>query len=432
MIISSRRASFLLFAGDVVAFAVALYLTLWLRYMALPTSTTLAPYLLPFALLFAFWILVFYGSGLYSKRISLFPSRLPDALLKTQLANILFAAVFFFFIPYFGITPKTILIIYLLVSLALIFIWRLMLYPHMSFRHAPDRAVLLVEGAEADELFAEVNGNPRYGITFISRNRTDAKGTICVVATGHSDAHSREGLMGDEKQLISFEDLYEEVFDRIPLSKIGRAWFRENVATADSIVYAMTKRCIDIVGGIVMGLITIAVTPFVALALQFEYPGAVFLVQMRLGQHGVLMRTYKFRSMRFGDRSVWKGEDENKVTRVGDFLRRISLDEFPQFINVLKGELSLIGPRNDIEALGVRLAEAIPYYLSRYAIRPGITGWAQINQQYEQGNVSPQSIEETKVRLAYDFYYLKHRSLGLDIVIALKTIKRMFFRVSSW
>ena len=99
---------------------------------------------------------------------------------------------------------------------------------------------------------------------------------------------------------------------------------------------------------------------------------------------------------------------------------------------MLRGELSLIGPRNDIESLGLRLAEAIPYYNVRYVVKPGITGWAQINQRYEPGNISPQSIEETKVRLAYDFYYIKNRSLALDIVIALKTLKRLFFRVSSW
>ena len=101
-------------------------------------------------------------------------------------------------------------------------------------------------------------------------------------------------------------------------------------------------------------------------------------------------------------------------------------------MSVISGELSLIGPRNDLQALGKRLAEAIPYYDARYLVKPGITGWAQINQQYEPGAISPSSIEETKMRLAYDFYYLKNRSLGLDLVIALKTLKRMFFRVSSW
>jgi lipopolysaccharide/colanic/teichoic acid biosynthesis glycosyltransferase len=136
--------------------------------------------------------------------------------------------------------------------------------------------------------------------------------------------------------------------------------------------------------------------------------------------------------MQVSDSGAWNGETKNTVTAVGAFLRRTSLDEFPQFINVLKGEISLIGPRNDIATLGARLSEALPNYNFRYTVLPGITGWAQINQQYEQGNISPQSVSETKMRLAYDFYYLKHRSLGLDIVIALKTIKRMFFRVGSW
>jgi lipopolysaccharide/colanic/teichoic acid biosynthesis glycosyltransferase len=125
-------------------------------------------------------------------------------------------------------------------------------------------------------------------------------------------------------------------------------------------------------------------------------------------------------------------KNDNPVTRVGHFLRQTSLDEFPQCINILRGELSLIGPRNDIEGLGKRLAQSIPYYMVRYMVRPGITGWAQINQQYEQGNISPQSVEETKMRLAYDFYYIKHRSIALDFVIALKTLKRMLFRISAW
>jgi lipopolysaccharide/colanic/teichoic acid biosynthesis glycosyltransferase len=140
---------------------------------------------------------------------------------------------------------------------------------------------------------------------------------------------------------------------------------------------------------------------------------------------------YKFRSMKFSDEGKWKGEGENYVTRVGAFLRTTSLDEFPQCVNILSGEVSLIGPRNDLAALAMRLGDAIPYYSIRYIVKPGITGWAQINQQYEPGNISPQSIEETKTRLAYDFYYIKNRSFALDIVIALKTVKRMVFRVSS-
>lgn len=432
MIIGGRRTFFLLFAGDVVAFIVSLYLTLWLRYGIVPDGAVLAPYIVPFALLFALWVLVFYSAGLYSKRLALFPSRLPDALLKTHMVNIFFAALFFFLIPTFGIAPKTILALYLGVSLAVIFFWRLTVYPRLSIRRSRERVALLARGAEADELFAEVNDNPRYGIEFCPREHEHAHATTFVIDRSSVDETTVNKLAYEEKQLVAFEDMYEEVFDRIPLSRLGQAWFSENVVGADSVGYALAKRCVDIVGGFAMGFVTLIAAPFIALALQVEYPGAVFIAQTRIGQHGTRMLTYKFRSMRFGDRSAWKGEDGNKITHVGSFLRRVSLDEFPQFINILKGEISLIGPRNDIESLGNRIAEAIPYYMMRYSVRPGITGWAQINQQYEPGNVSPQSIKETKVRLAYDFYYLKHRSFGLDIIIALKTIKRMFFRLSSW
>jgi len=431
MIIGGRRASLLLFIGDIVAFAVSLYLTLALRYEALPTATTLAPYIAPFTLLFALWALVFYSSGLYGKRIALFPSRLPDALLKTQIANILFAAIFFFLIPSFGIAPKTILVLYLVVSLALIFAWRMVLYPRLSVRRSREQAILLARGDEADELYNEVNGNPRYSIEFCSRELGDEQARMLVA----DKASAPRGFAGNGKQIVRFEDMYEEVFDRVPLSRLEQAWFRENVATG-SFGYALMKRGIDIVGSIIMGLIVVVFAPFIWIANHIEGPGPLFLHQERFGKHGTRIIVYKFRSMRINKAasSEWTTEEkrDNPVTKVGSFLRMTSLDEFPQFINILKGELSLVGPRNDILGLGLRLADAIPYYMFRYSVRPGITGWAQINQQYEQGNVSPQSIEETKVRLAYDFYYLKHRSLGLDIMIAFRTLKRMFFRLSSF
>src|SRR3989344_2646670 len=415
MIIARRRVHFLLFAGDIAVFIISLYLTLWLRYLEIPNETTLSPYITPFAFLFAFWAFVFYSAGLYSKRILLFSSRLPDALFKTQIANILFAALFFFFIPAFGIAPKTIILLYLVISLVFIILWRIALYPRISTPRARERLTLVAAGPEADELCAEVNGNPRYGLDLVIRSLDDRS----VISPYQS---------------VSFEDMYEEVFDRIALSRLGSAWFTENVASSDPIFYTIAKRCVDIVGGLLMGLVTLVITPLVFIANCVEGPGPLFIKQERLGQNGGRITVYKFRSMQKNIMASdeWTHEGENRVTRVGAFLRQTSLDEFPQFINVIRGEISLVGPRNDILGLGKRLAQALPYYKARYLVAPGITGWAQINQQYEQGNVSPQSVEETKVRLAYDFYYLKHRSFWLDIVIAIKTLKRMFFRVSSW
>lgn len=452
MILGGRKASLLLLMGDLAAFSVALYLTLWIRYGAPPSAHGLVPYLVPFGILFALWVLVFFVAGLYSKRFIFSKSRLVDVLLKTQTTNILLAALFFFLIPGIGIAPKTILLLYLPVSLALVFLFRLGIFPSLAGRRARMRALLLASGSESEALAREVNENPRYGIVFCEMLSPDSatdpellEKKLRESKAGMIVADLREGIvpavlvrvyqLSREKRncaFIEFADLYEEVFDRVPLSRLSYDWFLTDIAPADSFWYAFMRRAIDILGGLAMLLVTIIALPFVWLLLRLEGKGSIFVKQERLGARGAHIEAYKFRSMRFSDSGMWPGEGENTVTRVGAFLRKTSLDEFPQCLNILRGELSLIGPRNDISALGARLAEALPYYEARYLITPGITGWAQINQQYEQNKISPQSVEETKTRLAYDFYYLKHRSLGLDLVIALKTVKRMLFRVSSW
>ncbi|MDB5189213.1 MAG: putative colanic acid biosysnthesis UDP-glucose lipid carrier transferase [Parcubacteria group bacterium] len=453
MIHGGRKAAGLLFLGDILTFVVSLWLTLVVRYGQLFNTDLFLDHIGPFSILFVIWSLVFYMSGLYGKRVMLFKSSLPDAIVKTQFFNIVLAALFFFLLPGIGIAPKTNLVIYLVISMLLIFLWRLALYPRLSIPRLRYPAVLIAEGEEADELVHEVNENRRYHLIFpIVISPAEAKANPTALAERIQSAHAsivvtdtndtnREALIpqlydlssfAEPAQFLAFQDVYEEVFDRIPLSQLRPGWFLENVPRETPLAYAVLKRLIDIVGGLLMGVVTIAVAPFVWIAQGFEGTGPLFIEQDRLGHNDSHIRTYKFRTMQHSDEGKWDGESTNTVTKVGSILRKISLDEFPQFVNILKGELSLIGPRNDMAALGERLAEVLPFYNLRYSMKPGITGWAQINQQYEQGNISPQSIEETKTRLAYDFYYLKHRSLGLDIVIALKTIKRMFFRVSSW
>ncbi len=455
MIYGGKRAPALLFLGDLVVFALSLWLTLLFRTGAIPTMAVLRDHVGPFLILFLAWTLVFYMTGLYGKGTILLKSHLPQALLRTQVANIVLAALFFFFVPGVGIAPKTNLAIYLVVSLLLIFLWRLAVYPRLSVKRTRARAVLIAEGEDADALRAEVDGNPRYPIRFVEmlsardflalsegeRRALIPEDIDAVVADIPAcSAHGLLPVLYDlpkgvgNYEIVDFTDLYEEVFDRVPLSLLDQGWFLEHVTERDPLWYTVPKRAIDLAGGLAMGLVTLVALPFVWIAIRLEGPGPLFIAQDRIGEKGTRMRVYKFRSMSVHNRAsdAWVGEDENRVTRVGAILRQTSLDEFPQFWNIVKGEISLIGPRNDIEGLGKRLEAEIPYYAMRYSVKPGITGWAQINQQYEQGHLSPQSVRESTVRLAYDFYYLKHRSLGLDLVIALKTIKRMFFRLSSW
>jgi lipopolysaccharide/colanic/teichoic acid biosynthesis glycosyltransferase len=452
MTFGGRYSTTLLFLGDIVIFCASLWLTLLIRYQELPSMELVRDHALPFSLLFALWALVFYMAGLYGKRVVLFKTALFGVILRAQIANIILAAVFFFFLPNIGIAPKTNLLLYLGVSLALILLWRLYVYPRVSRPIERERAALIGTGSELHELRDEVNGNARYHLSFVAtftpaELAADFEGCARIMAAEKvavlvldAERDVMRPLLPKLYELafvrpgypiLDFHEVYEEVFDRVPLSLLEYDWFLKNLSGTDERFYTVAKRAIDIAGGLLMGVITLIALPFVALALRLEGEGPVFITQERIGRYGAQVKAYKFRSMRFSDEGKWKGEGENKVTTVGAFLRLTSLDEFPQFINVLRGDVSLIGPRNDIRALGMRLGEVIPYYNMRYIVPPGITGWAQINQKYEPGNISPQSIEETKVRLAYDFYYIKNRSLALDIVIALKTVKRMLFRVAG-
>lgn len=447
MIHGVRHAAALLFVGDIVAFTAALWLTLLLRYWELPSAERFLEHLVPFSFLFAIWILVYYVSGLYGKGVVLLKSKWPDVILKVQFVNVLIAALFFFLAPGVSIEPKTNLVIYMVVSLLLVFLWRLALYPHAARRPVRYPAALIAGGDDAVRLAEEVNHNDRYRLTFpvvqdpatLTKAARELVGNVDFIVADLEDPNVQGFLdqaYADPKlsdlTVIPFVDVYEEVFDRVPLATVRQSWFLRRSMELP-LFYGVAKRAIDIVGGLLMGVITAIAIPFVYLAHRLEGPGPLFIEQERIGEGGRRIRVYKFRSMQRNDAGAWSTDNpQNKVTKTGAFLRQTSLDEFPQFINVLKGELSLIGPRSDIKALGDRLAEAIPYYNMRYLVTPGITGWAQINQKYEPGNISPQSIEETKVRLAYDFYYLQKRSLALDLVIALKTMKRMLFRVSSW
>ncbi len=458
MVLGGRKATALLFAGDIAVFAFSLWLTLLLRYGAVPSGALLSLHFGAFSLLFVLWAVVFYMAGLYSKRVLRSQRRLIGAILSTQLVNILCAALFFFLVPLVDIAPKTNLIIYLVVSLVLVLGWRLAAVPRLTSPNRRENAALIAAGPDAEALEREVNGNPCYPLQFcfvldpslaargldaLERRLREERVSLLIVDASHNAVQPllpllyRLAFTERRFQFSDFYQLYEEIFDRVPLSVLRYDWFLKNISNSSFGFYALMKRAVDIVGGVLMGLLVIITTPFVYAAMRLEGPGPLFIIQERIGQHGTRIRCYKFRTMLFNysASATWVKEEEqkpsdNRVTRVGKFLRRSSLDEFPQCINVLKGELSLVGPRNDIAGLGVRMAEVIPYYMARYSVKPGITGWAQINQRYEPGNISPQSLEETKVRLAYDFYYIKHRSLALDVLIALRTVKRMLFRVS--
>ena len=217
--------------------------------------------------------------------------------------------------------------------------------------------------------------------------------------------------------------LYEEALGRVPVEHLGQKWFLVPTWTSTSLptFYRAIKRLIDITLALV-GLAFLVVTfPFIALAIYLDSPGPIFYTQERLGKGGKVFRVIKFRSMipnaeREGQ-AVWATENDPRITRVGKFLRRTRLDEVPQVINVLRGEMSVVGPRPERPQFVEQLQEQIPFYRTRLSVKPGLTGWAQIKYRY--GN----TVEDALIKLQYDLYYIKHQSLVLDLLIILRTIK---------
>lgn len=445
-----KRELGLLLLGDISLFAAALYLALVIRYGALPSPYILSLHFVPFPFLFLMSVGVFFISGLYDQHTTFFKKRLPQRVFRAQAVNAVIATLFFFLIPAFGITPKTTLALYLALAAGGIILWRLVFF-HRLFGRKKQKALLIGEGEEVEELMREVNDNSRYDFEFVraldlgmlkdtsvSLEKTRALVARENISVVIADIESpevapllplfvQETILGRSLTFMQFSRMYENIFERIPLSALRADWFLLNISQGHAF-YDAAKRAIDLIGAAVMGALFCVLYPFVFVAMKLEGEGPVFIDQERMGPYGQMITVYKLRTMAKSDKGAWTGETENRITKVGAVLRKTSIDELPQVWNILKGEMSMIGPRNDIIDLARRAEMDIPFYMLRYAVKPGITGWAQTHQQYAPGDINPQSIAAFRTRLAYDFYYVKHRSLLLDLNIALRTVKTLLSR----
>ncbi|MDN5653399.1 MAG: sugar transferase [Lactococcus lactis] len=184
--------------------------------------------------------------------------------------------------------------------------------------------------------------------------------------------------------------------------------------------YMLIKYCFDFL--IILALLpaTLIICLFTAIAIKLEDNGKVFYTQLRVGHRGKTIKVYKFRSMREKAKEVLTVDNDDRITKVGRFIRKTRVDELPQFLNVIKGEMSLIGPRAEFVDFALKLEQQVPFFNYRHIVKPGISGWAQVNQGYATG------AEETKLKIEYDFYYIKHISFTLDLLIFFRTIHTTF------
>lgn len=220
-------------------------------------------------------------------------------------------------------------------------------------------------------------------------------------------------------EIVSLCELHERHFGIVPLRAIDDAWFVHELSRTHRGLYVHLKRGMDLAVAACGLLLASPLMALVALAIRLDGPGPVLYSQVRVGERGRPFRIYKFRTMTTdaeASGAVWAQRNDPRITRTGGFLRKTRLDELPQLVNVLRGELSVVGPRPERPEFVSELARTIPFYDRRHMVRPGLTGWAQVRFRYGD------SIEATFEKLQYDLYYLKNRSLLLDIEIILRTI----------
>lgn len=210
----------------------------------------------------------------------------------------------------------------------------------------------------------------------------------------------------------------ESVLGEVPPEAINIEWFlRADVTKSSS--FDLGKRALDIAAASVGLMLTLPLWPLIMLAIRLDSPGGALFAQTRVGRNGRHFTIYKFRTMvsdaeRNG--AMWAVKRDTRITRLGQFLRRTRIDEIPQFWNILRGDMSLVGPRPERPVFVDQLSDEVPHYKQRHLILPGLTGWAQINYRYGA------SVADAHRKLCYDLYYLKHRSLDLDFAIIIRTL----------
>ena len=446
----TKKEAVILFLGDIFFFIFSLWLALYFRFGQAPSWEKFSVHIQPFSLLFIIWILVYFIGGLYEKHTLILKSKLPSVIFNAQVVNSIFAIIFFYLIPVFGIAPKTILFIYLIISFIGVLLWRLYGMFLLGTRHKQS-ALLIGSGMEMKELLDEVNNNSRYDLSFVSSidvSNMDSiniqediitpvySNNIKIVAVDFSHEQVTPllphlyNLIFSKVRFIDSHRIYEDIFDRIPLSLVTYSWFLENISVSPKFTYDFLKRTMDILLSFFLGIISLAFYPFVYIAIKLDDRGKIFIRQERVGQNNLTVQIVKFRTMSIDDNGIEMGEKEalreRKVTRVGAFLRASRIDELPQLWNVFKGDISLIGPRPELPNLVHLYEKEISFYNVRHLIKPGLSGWAQLYQKTPPKFST--DYDQTKTKLSYDLFYIKNRSFWLDLKIALKTVKTLLSR----
>ncbi|MEK7647094.1 MAG: sugar transferase [Patescibacteria group bacterium] len=450
MLAREKLNKILLVLGDIVVLYIALILALSIRYGELPTQKIWSMHLVPFSIIFFTWIAIFYIAGLYDLAKFISAKEMQGRIIWAMEFAGIVALAAFYLIPYFIIAPKTNLFLDLAITLLLLSLWRRNFLARLIkarkinvlfFGLSKDIAQFISYIAKSPQLGYRVTAimrlpdenrenydlPPEMPVFNFDHNLTNLIKTegVSLIVASSSIKQNREiirmfyEILPLGISIIDFPRFYEILLGKVPVSLITESWFLENLMELNKGAFENIKRWSDIVLAVLLGTVTAALTPLIALLIKIDSQGPVFYRQKRVGKNGKIFEIIKFRSMvknaEKGE-AKWATEKDNRVTKLGNILRKTRIDELPQLWNVLKGELSFVGPRPERPEFIETLKKEIPHYAMRHIVKPGLSGWAQINFPYGA------SVEDAIEKLQYDLYYIKNRSLSLEFSIYLKTI----------
>lgn len=439
----------LLFLSDIAVLYSSLVFALVIRY-GLDARAQWDSHLVPFSAVFVIWLLAMYIANLYDRRALRNRREFFQALVQASAAATVLSIMFFYAVPSVGIAPKTNLLIF--AGVFILFQAGARYLHNTVLEHGGRRNALIIDaGPESLELAAVIRDNPQlgwrvagiahlapellpldgaasftalYGMDELERALQSGRVDTAVIGPGaYAMPPVVDRLFGALHRGVEYTDLAtfsERLTGKVPVTAISRVWFLENLSEGSKQAYEAAKRITDIIISVAAGIPVLVLFPFIALAVKLDSSGPVLFSQQRSGKGGRTFSIVKFRSMRSDAEkftgAVWAAENDPRITRVGRILRKSRVDELPQLWNILRGHMSLVGPRAERPEFEQRLAVEIPFYRQRYLVKPGLSGWAQIKYSYGA------SVRDALEKLQYDLYYIKHRSLLLDLEIILKTL----------
>ena len=418
---TNKIKQIVLLLGDVFILHLALFFALYSRYGFDYANFHLEKHWYSFIFIFLIWILVFYIFNLYNLQFAADRARFSRIALSAILLSSLLTVAFFYINPFTDLTPKTNLALFISIFTILFVGWR-KIFNHALKTYLPKNNLMLIaKERRVNKLVEFLSNKPQLGFKaaivineLLSKEELEEVirkkniKTIVVDAALENVQEWRYRLFHCLHFNLNITDLatfYEKSTGKVSLETITHTWFLDNFNEGDKKYFNRLKRAIDLTFAIILFVLSLPVWSVVIFILS-SAKGPVFFIQKRVGKNYREFNIIKFRTMK-----------DHQITKIGRWLRKTRIDEIPQLVNIIRNDMSFIGPRPEQPHLVTQLKKQIPFYQERLLVKPGLSGWDQISETYHSS-----SYLDSFEKLQYDLFYIKNRSLYLDFSICLKTI----------